>query len=560
MLVQLVLPRELRLQGIVEEPEVRSQFGGHGVECVWHYGDGTFVRFGTSTTALAAFLQLPAAFAGRAALNNCDMTRLLCYNVPFLVSQDKVKRGLLAQAGLPDSVKCKLQTSQGRTELVKTVAVTFGDASVAVNVATKVHQLQLDVALDNKPLLEVKATAEALLQKLQEDQVARTRLARSPEGMADSSAASEAASDGAPPGAPLRPPSPMAYPEAQQKLEAISGERVGHRDPGALRRCIAEVVQACWPPVRKSKGLCRRHKLCEVGQASLRCEGPDGRGEDSCEWEHRLAPCRDGDACKSLGRTGPGVNAPCCRVHPKELQQLLSLDCHLEAEVGSQTGLTLEVLRRGLAGHRHKMLRQADELLQRSSQWIADAKARVEQEREQPYEETTKGMQRRRRILDAAEQKVEELEKQREEFQGARGAFLEARGDSFSAARLFAREVYNRFPACLPIYAERAAILGHLTEDFAVLVLSAETGSGKSTQVVQYVSEVAPGRVLCMQPRRLAAERLAERVAKEMQVGPQSDYVSHHSARGASPRGARCSSSPTPCCSTRSRATRRCGR
>ena len=270
----------------------------------------------------------------------------------------------------------------------------------------------------------------------------------------------------------------------------------------------------------------------------MRCEGPDGRGEDSCEWEHRLAPCRDGDACKSLGRTGPGVNAPCCRVHPKELQQLLSLDCHLEAEVGSQTGLTLEVLRRGLAGHRQKMLRQADDLLQQSSQWIADAKARVEQEREQPYEETTKGMQRRRQILDAAEQKVEELEKQREEFEGARGAFLEARGDSFSAARLFAREVYNRFPACLPIYAERAAILGHLTEDFGVLVLSAETGSGKSTQVVQYVSEVAPGRVLCTQPRRLAAERLAERVAKEMQVGPQSDYVSHH-CKGHFPAGSK---------------------
>ena len=61
-------------------------------------------------------------------------------------------------------------------------------------------------------------------------------------------------------------------------------------------------------------------------------------------------------------------------------------------------------------------------------------------------------------------------------------AFGQADPQSFHASRLFAREVYNRFAKCLPIYAERAQILHALREDYSVLVLSAETGSGKSTQ------------------------------------------------------------------------------
>lgn len=55
------------------------------------------------------------------------------------------------------------------------------------------------------------------------------------------------------------------------------------------------------------------------------------------------------------------------------------------------------------------------------------------------------------------------------------------------------------------------------------MVISGETGCGKSTQIGQYIVEEALQRgegdkikVLCCQPRRVAATSLAERVSKEM--------------------------------------------
>lgn len=124
--------------------------------------------------------------------------------------------------------------------------------------------------------------------------------------------------------------------------------------------------------------------------------------------------------------------------------------------------------------------------------------------------------------MEALHSRATEVRKQVAEFEGARAAFLESDPSSFAASRLFAREVFNRFTTCLPIYAERATILSALRPDFCALVLSAETGSGKSTQVVQYLTENVSGKVLCSQPRRLAAETLADRVASEMQTTPPS--------------------------------------
>lgn len=73
--------------------------------------------------------------------------------------------------------------------------------------------------------------------------------------------------------------------------------------------------------------------------------------------------------------------------------------------------------------------------------------------------------------------------------------------------------------ANLPIYEHRASILDAINKN-QVVVISGETGSGKTTQVPQYIleqyaDEKKPCRIICTQPRRLAATSIADRVSQE---------------------------------------------
>ncbi|XP_065874581.1 pre-mRNA-splicing factor ATP-dependent RNA helicase DEAH1-like [Euphorbia lathyris] len=72
----------------------------------------------------------------------------------------------------------------------------------------------------------------------------------------------------------------------------------------------------------------------------------------------------------------------------------------------------------------------------------------------------------------------------------------------------------------LPIYEYRDELLDAI-EKFQVLVIVGETGSGKTTQIPQYLHEAGytkRGKVGCTQPRRVAALSVAARVAQEMGV------------------------------------------
>ena len=101
----------------------------------------------------------------------------------------------------------------------------------------------------------------------------------------------------------------------------------------------------------------------------------------------------------------------------------------------------------------------------------------------------------------------------------------------------------------LPIFKCRDAVL-YLVETRATTVLVGQTGCGKTTQVPQYLVEAgwtAGGRmVACTQPRRVAAQTVAARVADEMGVvlGAEVGYAvrSRTSPPRASPA---CSSAPT---------------
>lgn len=73
----------------------------------------------------------------------------------------------------------------------------------------------------------------------------------------------------------------------------------------------------------------------------------------------------------------------------------------------------------------------------------------------------------------------------------------------------------------LPVFKYRTAIL-YLVETHATTIVVGETGSGKTTQIPQFLKEAGwadGGRVIaCTQPRRLAVQAVASRVAEEMGV------------------------------------------
>ncbi|KAK8511722.1 hypothetical protein V6N13_029316 [Hibiscus sabdariffa] len=72
----------------------------------------------------------------------------------------------------------------------------------------------------------------------------------------------------------------------------------------------------------------------------------------------------------------------------------------------------------------------------------------------------------------------------------------------------------------LPIYPYRDDLL-KAVEEYQVLVIVGETGSGKTTQIPQYLHEAGytkRGKVGCTQPRRVAAMSVAARVSQEMGV------------------------------------------
>ncbi|CAJ1330051.1 unnamed protein product, partial [Effrenium voratum] len=80
----------------------------------------------------------------------------------------------------------------------------------------------------------------------------------------------------------------------------------------------------------------------------------------------------------------------------------------------------------------------------------------------------------------------------------------------------------------LPVYLYKAPLL-EAVRDYQVLIIVGETGSGKTTQIPQYLHEVGYskiGKIGCTQPRRVAAMSVAARVATEYgcKVGHEVGY------------------------------------
>ncbi|XP_030496741.1 DExH-box ATP-dependent RNA helicase DExH5, mitochondrial isoform X1 [Cannabis sativa] len=88
------------------------------------------------------------------------------------------------------------------------------------------------------------------------------------------------------------------------------------------------------------------------------------------------------------------------------------------------------------------------------------------------------------------------------------------------------------FRKSLPAYKERDAVLSAISQN-QVIIISGETGCGKTTQIPQFVleSEIESGHgascnIICTQPRRISAMSVSERVASERgeQLGESVGY------------------------------------
>ena len=79
------------------------------------------------------------------------------------------------------------------------------------------------------------------------------------------------------------------------------------------------------------------------------------------------------------------------------------------------------------------------------------------------------------------------------------------------------RDIIREQRESLPMAKYRSELIKAIKEH-QVLVVQSETGSGKTTQIPQYLVEEGFGRICCTQPRRVAAMSVAARVADEMDV------------------------------------------
>eukprot|EP00948_MAST-09A_sp_MAST-9A-sp1_P003763 g3763.t1 len=129
----------------------------------------------------------------------------------------------------------------------------------------------------------------------------------------------------------------------------------------------------------------------------------------------------------------------------------------------------------------------------------------------------SKRRRRQRRTSAATAKEDKKLKKRVSDDQGKEKASDKETGKTLTQKEEIARELL-KVRQSLPIYSWREDLLAAIAEH-QVLVVVAETGSGKTTQIPQYLHEVGYsklGKIGCTQPRRVAAMSVATRVAQEV--------------------------------------------
>ena len=140
--------------------------------------------------------------------------------------------------------------------------------------------------------------------------------------------------------------------------------------------------------------------------------------------------------------------------------------------------------------------------------------------------------EKRTDILQTFQSKLEDLESQTDQFRTQLkklGTKLEESrsvktDDEFMSTNKCVKVQYEieleRLSVGLPMYSKRTQIV-ELVENNQVCIILGETGSGKSTNIIQYLHEAGIGKdkkIVCTQPRKIAAISLAKRVSEELKV------------------------------------------
>eukprot|EP00698_Gefionella_okellyi_P003095 TRINITY_DN128_c0_g3_i1.p1 TRINITY_DN128_c0_g3~~TRINITY_DN128_c0_g3_i1.p1 ORF type:complete len:1956 (-),score=417.65 TRINITY_DN128_c0_g3_i1:56-5923(-) len=225
---------------------------------------------------------------------------------------------------------------------------------------------------------------------------------------------------------------------------------------------------------------------------------------------HRIPRCVDGQQCK---------DPLCMLVHPFEQLTKFSYSNRLDLlrKFGKKCKYdeVYKVLSNALKKHLFDMTQTRKDAVSAMNQFAKQLVARTDlaADGKSPVDE----------VGQAITKQVEMME-QSDSFQTVCIDLLKRRlADKLSEDECIAalkREVY-RLGARLPALARRTQMEDALRQGRFVVV-KGHTGSGKSTQLPQYIADMAENAgkyVICTQPRKIAAISLAERVAMEYAAG-----------------------------------------
>ena len=112
---------------------------------------------------------------------------------------------------------------------------------------------------------------------------------------------------------------------------------------------------------------------------------------------------------------------------------------------------------------------------------------------------------------------------------GSSNKFIEHMKKNEGASNFSKSKTLREQRQFLPAFAVREDLLRVIRENQVIIVVG-ETGSGKTTQLTQFLYEDGYGRIGmigCTQPRRVAAMSVAKRVSEEMEVRLGSKIRNH---------------------------------